>query len=523
MRTRTKLVRATLALAVATSGLAFTGGGPDAFVDVTLLPPTNLAGADLDALTLEYEIQRIQDDRATTITRGELDGSWSQSVLSIPERDLVAGEEVDLVAILWARPEGTDARPFIASVTNEIFTYDGEPTELPMQFGEARFTRDATTDELPDPVAGAESASGPWILDMLVPEPKARAPSQSELPETQLLQAVGGRPPAQDVVAASLLRPDAYELYSNPVQDYVRMRDCDPYDPLYTAQRCKVDYVGPGGGASGTGDPPQSAGSYLIATRQIPGVAALRGYSTRIHGGDSTFSFETSYEQKWEIGVRFRAGPFQVGGGKFMSTGASQTDTWPTRYDCIERPDHPCNWAPTGYGTAGTLWDFSRDTWRWERWVLRQCDVNCWDEYYERTYVESIDGGTEWQIDANWKAKVFSGGYMANPEQVRKGTFGSWKPYFAGGTHGVRRQAGSETTWSPGARVSAGNPAWGVAEFAANFTEKKVTAVKNVHAFRNDKEYFAWSLMYDKGNKNREYWTCEWAKGFEGSVCWTAP
>lgn len=305
----------------------------------------------------------------------------------------------------------------------------------------------------------------------------------------------------------------------------MRMRNCDPYDPMYTVEHCEVNYAGPGGGVNPAGGPPQETGFWLLATRDIPGVFALRGYSTRIHGDDSTFSFASDYSQKWDIGVRVKAGPFEVGGGKVVLTGQSGTDTWPTRYDCIERPEnHSCNWDARG--TAGTLWEASRDTWVWERWLYRSCSAGpstCYDTYEERVFLDSFDGGTEWVEDKNGNAAVFSGGYMAKPSQVRQGAFGRWAQYAAGAIRRVTRQSGSETYWGPAAHMKAGNSAWGVVTWSANFAEQNVSEVSNKHAFRDDKPYWGKSLVYDRGQRRREYWTCEWSRGWTGGSCWTAP
>lgn len=494
------------------------GAAEGAITELTLLPAPGLDELDPGKATLQWDVHLVAGDGMTAIGTGVIAVPWTDDVrLDLPHRLLVADRDVDVLAILWARP--TSGEPWqIVSVANEIRPWGDVPDDLTLQFtpivGTDADGSGGEDDAIPPPSIGAPDSASPHVLT-----PDAAAPSNTSG------EAIGVRnnPPDPEHLVSATAGIDPYEAYSNPVYQYVGMRNCDVYDIFYTALNCQVWYRGPGNFQPAGEDPPERPGEYMVATRDIPWVTSLRGYSTRIWGAESTFSFTSSYSQRWGIGTRLRAGPFEYGGSKSSQTGSTSADTWPKRKDCIGKPESCSNDTRT---RMGTLWETGRNTWTWERWLLRGCDYTgqCFDDYMERTYVSSVDGGTEWQTWNDGTAKVFTTNYLRNPTDVRAGKLGSGAEYARGATSKrITRQEGSESTFGPGAVLTAGNSAWGMGEWAPSYTEENVQSMGNHYTFRDDEPYFGKWLRYDLNKENREYWTCEWAPGWTGSGCWSAP
>lgn len=261
-----------------------------------------------------------------------------------------------------------------------------------------------------------------------------------------------------------------------------------------------------------------------IAARDIAGVPAFRGWSGRYGGMTNTFSVEVGTSQKWDNGLRLKAGPFEVSGSTTRTVGAGGSDTWPLRGDCWS--DSQYNQPPCSFPGHESKW--GRDTWRWERNINTVCSsagffpvCNSWED--ENLFNKQYDGGTE-------NGNVTSANYNQRPSSIRAGTYGSWSEHLPGASRKTWME--NAVSYGAAASISINFPeSMGSATFSSSMTHQNTTKVTNDYAFRTGLPWFSsapgWPAgtgkwyRYDFGTSwQYEFFACEWAPGWTGGSCW---
>jgi len=265
----------------------------------------------------------------------------------------------------------------------------------------------------------------------------------------------------------------------------------------------------------------------VLASKNIVGVRAFRGWSHNIHGARGGFEVETSAVQKWQSASRASATAFNVNGGVertvSRSNGAGIADRWPQLGDGFK--DQP--WWD------GHMGNYGRDTWRWERRAYTdpycQIVICAVKPTYEVEYLfeTSYDGGTE-----NTGASNRLEGYYKRPSEIRAGVWGQWARYAPGSSGRFHLERASEYARSATVSVSLTQQesANGSATFASSMSHQRLQRIINTLTVSSD-EGTGWAYRYD-GNHSPfqwQYWSCEWAPGWhyttnhsgeQGNGCW---
>ncbi|HEX9705442.1 MAG TPA: Ig-like domain repeat protein, partial [Gemmatimonadales bacterium] len=166
----------------------------------------------------------------------------------------------------------------------------------------------------------------------------------------------------------------------------------------------------------------------ILETRDIPGVLAFRGMSERIQTTLNRFKFQADARQRWDVGWRTKAGPFEVSGGSSTLQTTSGTDTWDLRDDCYTGSDdadsNGCGFAEYPEDDQGHLPAYGRDTWQWRKTISTYCLTEfCSYVSDEEVVVKSRDGG------ALWGQSSVMYNYKKRPSLIEAGNFGSWVDY----------------------------------------------------------------------------------------------
>lgn len=259
----------------------------------------------------------------------------------------------------------------------------------------------------------------------------------------------------------------------------------------------------------------------IVEAYNIPGVLAFRGNSNRSAGSKSFLRVETTNVQRWDDGFRLEAGPFNVSGSTEREKTAGGSDSFPLRGDCWNPP------APNDGPTCdvdGFLWNYGRDTWRWERHLVFICSgFTCTNLVEERLREFSYDGGTSpILIDLN----NFRRGWYEASADIISGARGSWADFTPGSETETFLKTSTKITAGAGIEINFPE-SYGAAEFRSSITSQTTEKVIDSHKIRpvTETPFLGKLYRYDWGYSEfaHEFWSCEFAPGFIGAPCHAAP
>jgi hypothetical protein len=259
----------------------------------------------------------------------------------------------------------------------------------------------------------------------------------------------------------------------------------------------------------------------IVEAYDIPGVLAFRGNSNRSVGSKSFLRVETTNVQRWDDGFRLEAGPFNVSGSTEREKTAGGNDSFPLRGDCWN-PPRP-NDGPT-CDVDGYLWNYGRDTWRWEKHLVVVCSgFTCTNFVQEILRELSYDGGTSpILIDLN----NFRRGWYEPPADITTGARGSWADFLPGSETETFLDTSSQITAGAGIEITIPE-SFSAAEFRSSVTAQTTNKVIDNHKIRpvTETPFLGKLYRYDWGYTSftHEFWSCEFAPGFAGAPCHPAP
>ena len=259
----------------------------------------------------------------------------------------------------------------------------------------------------------------------------------------------------------------------------------------------------------------------VVTFRDTHGIESLRGFSQKIQGASGHFTVESGASQKWQNGVRYKAGPFEINGSTTRSKTSSFVDEWKKRCDGPYGggggyiPAEGDNCADVTY--TDRRYAHGNDTWRWEKRFRSEVGLAGQPRYtvYERNYDYSYDSG-------QWFGRYYTPNppYLARPSDIRANRLGRWGP-FDKGAGSTTRSLDTQVEVDNGASMSVNFPeSFGYASMSSTVTNTRLDTVKNKITFRDLPFMGTWYRYDNKTDYRWEYWSCETApnRGVQG--CW---